>query len=133
MADLSWKDMGVRREARSCVVNARFSPSEIAAVSKAATAAGVTVSAFIRSLSMEGAGVEPFLNEDDRIVFDRLREEVRRVGVNLNGLLRSVHRGIIREPEIAEDLKELRPVVAALMIELGKLGPLGASRHSGIG
>jgi hypothetical protein len=43
------------------VAHVRFSPAEFNALEAAASAAGMTVSAFVRSLSMEGAGVRPFL------------------------------------------------------------------------
>ncbi|WP_117196083.1 plasmid mobilization protein [Rhizobium terrae] len=116
-------------QARSRIVNVRFSPSEMEAVISAADQAGLTISQFMRSLSLEGAGVEPFLNEDDRVIFAYLREELRRIGINLNGLLRLAHRGILEEPEIVEQLGELRLGLAGLGIETGRLAPRASIRR----
>lgn len=118
---------------RSRVINVRLAPEEMESVERSAVAAAMTVSAFMRSLSLEGAGVSPFLNDDDQAIFDLLRDELRRIGVNLNGLTRSVHRGKIREPEIAAQLAELRPVIAALGLELGKLTERAAAKRRRVG
>ena len=70
------------------VAHIRFSPAEFDALEAAASAAKMTISAFVRSLSMEGAGVRPFLGESDRLLLGLLADGMRVLGAELkNGLL----------------------------------------------
>ncbi|URK89466.1 hypothetical protein LP421_32785 (plasmid) [Rhizobium sp. RCAM05350] len=73
-------------ERKDKVVHTRFGASEMAKIEGAAEKAGVTVSAFMRSLTLEGAGVRPFFTQDDRAVLGLLLSEISAVGVNLNQL-----------------------------------------------
>ena len=75
------------------VAHIRFSPSEFETLEAAASAANMTVSAFVRSLSMEGAGVRPFLGEGDRAVLGLLAEGMRAIGGNLNQIARAINTG----------------------------------------
>lgn len=79
------------------------------------------MSAFMRALTLEGAGIRPFLTEEDRAVFDLLHRDLRAIGVNLNSLLRLAHQRVI-PGEIGELLNELQPVTAGLALELNRLG-----------
>ena len=107
-------------ERKSRVVHARFSVSELAALEDAAQRAGMTVSAFIRSLTLDGAGILPFLNDEDRAIFDLLHRDLRAVGVNVNSLVRLAHQRSV--PADAVDLlSELSPLVAGLALELRRL------------
>ena len=115
IADLSTSS--AKRERKSRVVHARYSAREFETASVAAREAGMTLSAFMRSLTLDGAGVLPFLTEDDRAVFTFLYRELRAVGVNLNSLARGASRGLVQH-EAAAVLATLQPVVAALAIEL---------------
>jgi len=113
-------DVKAAREPKSRVVHARLNDREFKAATAAAEQAGMSLSGFMRSLTLDGAGVVPFLTEDDRAVFALLHRELRAVGLNLNGLARGVHRGLVQS-EAVETLYALQPVVAALAIELGAL------------
>lgn len=108
------------KERKAHVVHARFTATELAAVQKAAACAELTMSAFMRSLTLEGAGVRPFLTEEDRAVFDLLHRDLRAIGMNLNSLLRLAHQRIIPS-ELGELLKDLQPVAAGLALELCRL------------
>jgi hypothetical protein len=71
-------------ERKTRVVHARFSASEIALIDKAAMEAELTVSTFMRSLTLEGAGVKPFFTEADRAILGLLLSDVRALGMKLN-------------------------------------------------
>ncbi|MCJ9748937.1 plasmid mobilization relaxosome protein MobC [Neorhizobium sp. SHOUNA12B] len=119
-------------ERKSRVVHARFGATEIRMIEEAAKAAGLTVSAFVRSLTLEGAGVRPFLTDADRAVFGLLLSEVRAVGVNLNQLARTANR---RASSFAEETRfvadDVHRVLAAVLLELKSYAERGARLRSG--
>ncbi|RVD24992.1 plasmid mobilization relaxosome protein MobC [Mesorhizobium sp. M4A.F.Ca.ET.020.02.1.1] len=80
-----------RAARREKVAHIRFAEDEISAVETAAEQAGLSVSAFIRSLSLEGAGVRPFMNREDRAVLEMLIQDMRVVGGNLNQIARALN------------------------------------------
>lgn len=79
------------KEDKAHVVTLRISASEHAAIHIAAAKAGMTPSAFMRSTVLEGAGVKPFLTEDDRVIFALILEDLRKVGVNLNQIAAAIN------------------------------------------
>jgi hypothetical protein len=106
-------------ERKDKVVHARFSTSEMTRIERAAESAGLTVSAFMRSLSLEGAGIRPFFTEDDRAVLALHLSDVKAVGVNLNQLARAANRrGPHRSDEEREAIDDVQRVVVALLLEL---------------
>jgi hypothetical protein len=101
------------------VAHIRFSPAEFDALEAAAGAAGMTVSAFVRSLSIEGAGVRPFLGEGDRLVLGLLADGMRAIGGNLNQLARAINTGRLpTEADVAGSIMDARSVATALASEL---------------
>ncbi len=101
------------------VAHIRFSPAEFNALEAAARAAGMTVSGFVRSLSMEGAGVRPFLGEGDRALLALLADGMRAIGGNLNQIARAINTG--RTPvgnDVAGSIKDANSVATALASEL---------------
>ncbi len=116
---------GSRSEAskrKDRVAHIRFSPAEFEALEAAASAAGMTVSAFLRSLSMDGAGVRPFLGEGDRAVFGLLAEGMRAIGSNLNQIARAIN--TVRVPAdgaVAGSIKDAHGVATALAAELAEM------------
>jgi len=108
------------KEPKDRVVHARFSGSELAAVEAAAKRSGLSVSAFIRSLTLDGAGVMPFLVDEDRAIFGLLHRDLRAIGVNLNSVLRLVHRRSVPIEAVA-DLRDLQSLVVGLALELHRL------------
>ncbi|UCI10688.1 plasmid mobilization protein [Mesorhizobium sp. B1-1-8] len=91
-------DGGQTRARRSAsgkhkVVRTRMSGEEHAAVAAAANAAGMTVSAFLRSLALEGAGVRPFLSETDRAILQLLARDLVDIGKNLSHAVRALNAG----------------------------------------
>lgn len=101
------------------VVHARFSAAELERISAAAKLAGMTVSGFLRSLALEGAGVQPFFSDDDRAILDVLVFDIRAIGVNLNQIARELNRG--RSPasaDVASTVTAASQLVAGALIEM---------------
>lgn len=121
-----------RRERRDQVVHARFSKTEIERIEHAAEAAGMTVSGFLRSLILEGAGVRPFLTDADRAVLSLLLSDIKVVGVNLNQLAQARNRGetgqLQDEKRVIDDV---RRVVAIVLFELQTFAKRGARMRVG--
>lgn len=116
------------------VVRSRLSSEEYAAIEKAAQEAGMTVSAFLRSLLLEGAGVRPLLAEEDRTVVGFLADQMRAVGTNLNFVARALNSGgAIRPSDLDANIKEVQIVVAAVLSELRTLAKRAGHRRRGEG
>lgn len=120
------------RERRSKVVHARFSKTEIERISGAAEEAGMTVSGFLRSLTLEAAGVRPFFTDTDRAVLSLLLSDIKAVGVNLNQLARARNRGETgRSREEKEVIDDVQCVVSIVLFELRTFAECGARRRVG--
>lgn len=114
------------------VAHIRFSPAEFDALEAAASAAGMTVSAFVRSLSMEGAGVRPFLGEGDRLVLGLLADGVRAIGGNLNQIARAINTGRVPvESDVAGCIKDAHSVATTLASELAQMTRRSAAIRRG--
>ena len=104
------------------VAHIRFSPAEFEALEAAASEAGMTVSAFVRSLSMEGAGVRPFLGDVDRAILGLLADGMRAIGGNLNQIARAINTGMVpTEGDIAGSIKDAHSVATTLASELAEM------------
>lgn len=116
---------GSRSEAskrKDRVAHIRFSPAEFQALEAAAAAAGMTVSAFVRSLAMEGAGVRPFLAEGDRAVLGLLAEGMRAIGGNLNQIARAINTGKMpAEEELSGSIKDAHVVATTVASEFAEM------------
>lgn len=124
--------LGRPDERKDRVLHARFSTSDIAAIEQAAEATGFTVSAFMRSLTLEGAGVRPFLTDDDRAVFEMLILDMRSVGVTLNQLARTVNSGgRLVGGELTKELGETQRLLAAIVLEIRGFAERGGRRRRG--
>jgi hypothetical protein len=113
-------------ERKNKVVHARFSASELTRIERAAERAGLTVSAFMRSLSLEGAGVRPFFTAEDRVLLGALWKDLRAVGVNLDQLARAANRRHSRFDEERAVLDDVQRAMAALVYEIGVFADRGA-------
>jgi hypothetical protein len=103
------------------VVHARFSATEFNELEAAAKAAKLSVSAFLRSLSLHGAGIMPFLNDEDRAVLSLVQDELRTIGANLNGIARALSvRSEMDSERIFEVVASLRPALTAVVSELNR-------------
>jgi prolyl-tRNA editing enzyme YbaK/EbsC (Cys-tRNA(Pro) deacylase) len=120
-----------RAARREKVAHIRFAEHEISAVETAAEKAGLSVSAFVRSLSLEGAGIRPFLNREDRAILEMLIEDMRAVGGNLNQLARALNGNRrVAASDLAtavDDARAMAATVAAEMFAMTKRA--GAARR----
>lgn len=122
----------VSSKRRNRVAHVRFSPSELNALEAAAKAAGMTVSAFIRSLSMEGAGVLPFLGEGDHAVLSLLADGMRAIGGNLNQIARAINTGSVpSDAELAGHIKDVQGLAATVARELAEMIRSSAAARRG--
>ncbi len=126
---------GSRSEAskrKDRVAHIRFSPAEFDALEAAAAASGMTVSAFVRSLAMEGAGVRPFLAEEDRAVLGLLAEGMRAIGGNLNQMARAINIGRLpAEEELSESIKDAHVVATTVASEFAEMTRRAAAHRRG--
>lgn len=123
-----------RPKRKGRTVHVRVTDDEHAAIEAAAGAAGMTVSAFFRSLLLEGAGVQPMLTEDDRVIFAVLREDMRMIGVNLNQVARALNSGrAVHAGEITISIENVQRVQAAVMSELRQFARRQGQRRRGAG
>lgn len=104
------------------LVNVRLTDAEHGKIEEAAKAADMSVSAFFRSLLLEGAGVRPILTRDDRLIMAALLEDMRKIGVNLNQVARALNSGKAVHPsELDINLANVQSIQAAVMLELRSL------------
>jgi hypothetical protein len=116
------------------VAHIRFSPAEFDALGSAASAAGMTISAFVRSLSMEGAGVRPFLAEGDRVVLGLLLDGIRAIGGNLNQIARAINTGRMpSEGDVTGSIRDAHSVATTLASELTEMTRRAAAARRGKG
>jgi hypothetical protein len=114
------------------VAHIRLSPAEFDALDAAAEAASMTVSAFVRSLAMEGAGVRPFLAEGDRAVLGLLAEGMRAIGGNLSQIARAMNTGRVpAEDELAGSIKDAHVVATTVASELAEMTRRSAAVRRG--
>lgn len=100
-------------------VKIRLSEGELAAIKEAADAAGMTLSAFVRSLSLEGAGVRPFFSDSDRVILSILYENMRKIGVNLNQIARAINsRRVVHPEEVNIALRNVELFATGVAVEL---------------
>ncbi|MGX5851062.1 plasmid mobilization protein [Mesorhizobium sp. PL10] len=133
---MSGDSFEVRRGAskKDKVVRMRLSADELATIENAARAADMTMSAFLRSLLLDGAGVQPLLSEQDRAVMGFLADEMRAVGTNLNQLVRAMNGGgAVTGTDLQANIGEVQIVVAAVLTELKALAKRAGYRRRGEG
>ncbi|PSM16304.1 plasmid mobilization relaxosome protein MobC [Nitratireductor sp. StC3] len=128
---------GSRSEAskrKDRVAHIRFSQAEFYALEAAAADAGMTVSAFVRSLSMEGAGVRPFLAKEDRAVVGLLAEGMRAIGGNLNQIARAINTGRVpAKEELSGSIKDAHVVATTVASEFAEMTRRAAAHRRGEG
>ncbi len=112
------------------IAHIRFSAADFGALEEVARAAGMTVSAFVRALSMEGAGVHPFFGEADRAVLGLLAEGMRTIGGNLNQVARAINIGRVpADDELAGSIKDAHVIATTVASELAEMTRRAAARR----
>ena len=117
---------------RMKVAHIRLSEDEFAAVEAAATKASMSISAFLRSLSLEGAGAQPFLNRADRAIIQLLGQDIRAIGNNLNQLARTLKAGrSVDGSHLAAAIDDARAVANTVAAELSIMTKRAAAARRG--
>lgn len=116
------------------VAHIRFSASEFEAVETAAATVGMTVSAFLRSLSVEGAGARPFLDEGDRAILGLLADGMRTIGGNLNQIVRATNTGRMpAQADLAGTIRDVSAVATTVAAKLADMTRRSAAKRRGVG
>jgi hypothetical protein len=120
-----------RAAKREKVAHVRFAEHEIATIKVAAEQAGLSVSAFVRSLSLEGAGVRPFMNREDRAILEMLIQDMRAIGGNLDRISRALNnRRPVAGSELAGAIDDARAIATTIAAELAAMTKrAGAARR----
>jgi hypothetical protein len=114
------------------VAHIRLSQDEFCAVETAAERAGLSVSAFVRSLSLEGAGLRPFLTETDRAIIGLLARDMRAIGSNLNQVARAINAGrSVGASDVANVVADARAVANTVVVELADMTQRAATARRG--
>ena len=95
---------------RSRQVGIRLTPAEARLIEAAAARAGQPPVAFIRSAALAAAGTATRHGEPAPTGATAVRQELRRIGSNLNQALRLAHAG--RHTDLAAAVNAVRDVVA---------------------
>ena len=115
---------------KDAVVRMRVTEEEHLEIAKAASDARMTMSAFVRSLSLQGAGVQPFLNSGDRQIMRVLHDDLRAIGVNLNQIARALNsKDVVDDAEIRGALVDVERVAKFTLLELKRLAHRGGSKN----
>lgn len=131
----SVRQAGTLREAsarKDRTVHVRLSGDEHSEIAQAASQAGMTVSAFLRSLALDGAGVLPFFSDPDIAILELIHGELRAIGVDLNGLVRAANRGELALDEAVHGVVfDLRGALVAISAELSRFSARGGRKRQG--
>ena len=116
-----------RAARREKVAHIRFAEYEISAVEIAAEKACLSLSAFIRSLSLEGAGIRPFMSREDRSVLEMLVQDMRAVSGNLNQLARALNGNRhFAASDLAAAIEDARAIALTVAAEIAAM-----TKHAG--
>ena len=123
-----------RTVSKSRIVPVRFAPDDFMLVERAAGAAGICISEFVRQAVMLGGdasksdGGSGILSGDELVLFGALLDEVKSVGANINQIAMRLNTGGADLPVgLDASLRELRDLLGGLVFELRQLS-LGAVR-----
>ncbi|MBE0703673.1 MAG: plasmid mobilization relaxosome protein MobC [Afipia sp.] len=121
------------RNRRERVAHIRYSEQEFSAIGAAASAVGMSISAFVRSLSLEGAGVQPFLSPADRAILELLCQDMRIVGNNLNQVARTLNSGAVpRTADLTGAVNDAQAIATTVASELAAMTKASAASRRGV-
>jgi hypothetical protein len=95
---------------RDATLKVRLTPSELANIRRAAETEATTLSALVRAGLAAVIDRKPLLTPEEGELLRELREQVRRAGINLNALLKTVHlveNGVTKAGPNFEDYRAL--------------------------
>lgn len=115
------------------IVNVRVTTAEYDAIQSAAEKAKMTASAFFRSLILDGAGVRPVFNSDDRLALGVLHDDMRKIGINLNQVARALNSGRVVHPEeVLIAVRNVHLAAVGVSVELRDAAMRSGNRRRGV-
>ncbi|TPF74571.1 MobC family plasmid mobilization relaxosome protein [Brucella gallinifaecis] len=117
-------------KAKPQTIHSRVSADEYDAIDAAAKAADMTMSAFFKGLLLEGAGLKPIFNAEDRALLSLMLEDMRMIGVNLNQVARALNSGkSVSDSEIRMVVGDVQKMQVAVLSELRRVTKRSGYRH----
>lgn len=111
-------------------IHSRVSADEYDAIDDAAKAADMTMSAFFKAVLLQGAGVKPIFNDEDRALLSLMLEDMRMIGINLNQVARALNSGkSVSDGEIRMVVGDVQKMQAAVLSELRRVTKRSGYRH----
>lgn len=111
-------------------IHSRISAAEYDAIETAAKEANMTLSAFFKAVLLEGAGVKPIFNDQDRALLALLLEDMRMIGVNLNQVARALNSGkAVSDAEIRMVVGDVQKMQVAVLSELRRVTKRAGYKH----
>ncbi|MBC2887664.1 plasmid mobilization relaxosome protein MobC [Ochrobactrum sp. CM-21-5] len=123
-------DGGAAVKAKPQTVHSRVSADEYDAIDAAAKAADMTMSAFFKAVFLQGAGVKPVFNDEDRALLSLMLEDMRMIGVNLNQVARALNSGkSVSDSEIRMVVGDVQKMQVGVLSELRRVTKRSGYRH----
>lgn len=110
-------------------IHSRVSADEYDAIDDAAKAVDMTMSAFFKAVLLQGAGVRPIFDSEDRALLSLILEDMRMIGINLNQVARALNSGkSVSDSEIRMVVGDVQKMQVAVLSELRRV-----TKRSGYG
>ncbi|KAA9361465.1 MobC family plasmid mobilization relaxosome protein [Ochrobactrum quorumnocens] len=117
-------------KAKPQTIHSRVSADEYDAIDAAAKAADMTMSAFFKALLLEGAGLKPIFNAEDRALLSLMLEDMRMIGVNLNQVARALNSGkSVSDSEIRMVVGDVQKMQVGVLSELRRVAKRSGYKH----
>lgn len=111
-------------------IHSRVSADEYDAIDAAAKAADMTMSAFFKAVLLQGAGIKPIFNDEDRALLSLLLEDMRMIGINLNQVARALNSGkSVSDGEICMVVGDVQKMQVAVLSELRRVTKRSGYRY----
>lgn len=123
------EDMGAVKP-KPQTIHSRVSADEYVAIDAAAKAADMTMSAFFKAILLQGAGIKPIFNDEDRALLSLMLEDMRMIGVNLNQVARALNSGkSVSDSEVRMVVGDVQKMQVAVLSELRRVTKRSGYRH----
>lgn len=111
-------------------IHSRVSADEYDAIDDAAKAVDMTMSAFFKAVLLQGAGIKPIFNDEDRALLSLMLEDMRMIGINLNQVARALNSGkSVSNSEVRMVVGDVQKMQVAVLSELRRLTKRSGYRH----
>ena len=123
------EDMGAVKP-KPQTIHSRVSADEYVAIDAAAKTADMTMSAFFKAVLVQGAGIKPIFNDEDRALLSLMLEDMRMIGVNLNQVARALNSGkSVSDSEVRMVVGDVQKMQVGVLSELRRVTKRSGYRH----